>query len=69
MNKPMTAEQIRFELADAYVDKLIDRLFEDKDSGHYVAGYLGRMIADAASRDDELFESLEMHSDLFPRKK
>ncbi len=63
----MTSEEIRFELADAYVDKLIDRLFEDKDSGHYVAGYLGRMIADAASRDHELFERLEMHCHPLPR--
>ena len=68
MKNLMTEEEIKYELATAYVDKLVERLLEEKDSGHFVAGYLGSMIADAATRDDALFALLEEHSDLYPSK-
>ena len=68
MKNLMTEEEIKYELATAYVDKLVEGLLEEKDSGHFVAGYLGSMIADAATRDDALFALLEEHSDLYPSK-
>jgi hypothetical protein len=57
--KELSKDEIKYELATAYVDKLYDRLLAEKDSGHFVAGYLGSMLARHAVSNEELMADLE----------